>query len=116
MNRLKLAVCGIALACLACGSLSVDQAPSSKSVPNTVATGVGVGVPISPIDHPAVLPQGGGQNLVGGEQAAPVPMPRVPSGEEQAPPSGFQFPTQPIVRNPCSGGNNMKIMCPVAAP
>jgi hypothetical protein len=115
MKRLKLAVCGAALACLACGSLSVDQAPTTK-VPSTIPTNVGPAIQISPVDHPAVLPQGGGQNLVGGEQAAPVAMPRVPSGEKQPPPPGFQLPAEPIVRLPCSGGTRMQMMCPVAAP
>ena len=112
MNRWKLAVCGTALVCLACGSLSVDQAPASKA-PSTIATSVGPAIHISPIDHPVVLPQGGGQNLVGTDHVAPLPKSRPPSGET-APPN--ILPAEPIASSPCSGGNRVKIMCPVAAP
>jgi hypothetical protein len=117
MNRWKMAVCGTALMCFACGSLSVDQAAPVKSTAVSVGVSAGTGVHISPGDHPAMLPQSGSQDLVGGEPAAPKPTHPLPS-EMIAPPPAHLWPG-PVVGNPCSGTGGIKaaeIMCPMAAP
>jgi hypothetical protein len=117
VNRLKMAVCGTALLCFACGSMSVDQAPPMKSTAASVGVSAGAGVRISPVDHPAVLPQGGSENIVGVEPAASKPGHPVPS-ETMVPPPTHLWPG-PFVGNPCSGNGRIKsaeIMCPMAAP
>ena len=101
--------------CFACGSMSVDQAAPAK--PTAVSVGVSAGVHMSPVDHPVVLPQSGGENFVGVEPGAPKPNHPLPS-ETVAPQPTHLWPG-PVVGNPCSGNGRIKaaeIMCPMAAP
>ena len=116
MNRWKMAVCGTAVMCFACGSLSVDQAPT-KSTAASVGVSGGAGLHMSPVDHPVVLPQSGSENIVGVQPEAPKPGHPLPS-ETIAPPPTHLWPG-PVVGDPCSGGGRIKaaeIMCPMAAP
>jgi hypothetical protein len=111
-----MAVCGAALMCFACGSMSVDQAPPMKSTAASVGVNAGPGVHRSPVDHPGVLPQSGSENI-GAQPEAPRPNHPLPS-ETFAPPPAHLWPG-PVVGNPCSGTGGIKsaeIMCPLAAP
>lgn len=112
-----MAVCATAVICFACGSMSVDQATPTKSIAVSAGVSAGAGVHISPIDHPAVLPQSGSEDLVGAQPEAPKPGLPLPS-ETIAPPPAHLWPG-PVVGNPCSGNGRIKaaeIMCPMAAP
>ena len=111
-----MAVCGTALMCFACGSMSVDQAPT-KPAAASVGVSAGAGVHLSPVDNPPVLPQSGTENIVGVQPEAPKPGHPLPS-ETIVPPPTYLWPG-PVVGDPCSGNGRIKsaeIMCPMAAP
>jgi hypothetical protein len=110
-------VCGTALICFACGSMSADQATPMKSTAVSVGVSAGAGVHMSPVDHPVVLPQSGNEDIVGVQPEAPKPSHPLPT-ETIAPPPAHLWPG-PVVGNPCSGTGGIKaaeIMCPMAAP
>jgi hypothetical protein len=96
--------------------MSVDQATPAKSTAVSVGVSAGASIRVSPVD-PAVLPQSGSQDLVGGEPLKPGPSHPLPS-ETFAPPPTHLWPG-PVVGDPCSGAGRMKAaetMCPMAAP
>lgn len=112
-----MAVCGAAVICFACGSMSVDQAAPTKSTAVSVGVSAGAGVHMSAVDHPAVLPQSGSENIGGVEPGAGKPNHPLPS--EMIAPQPTQLRPGPVVGDPCGSSGRIKsaeIMCPMAAP
>jgi hypothetical protein len=111
VSRWKLAVCGVAVACIACGSAAVER---------TSAGTAGQGFGVSSGDQRSMPAQTANPMYLGSTNGASI-VKRVGTTKPVPPPTGRlaerDAPLQPAsANNPCGRTGKPAPSCPVAAP